>query len=130
RIRRLLDSDLRLRTACDLEVVDEHVTTARPFEFTLPVLTDLEAVLPDAIEKCASKMVHETVNLKDDLKKAKASKEVSNQDADEPDGDEDSPMPTVLVEFPGGRYHAPPWGHHVNEGQIEWPPCPWRLLRA
>jgi len=39
-------------------------------------------------------------------------------------------MPTMRVRFPGGRYHATPWGHHVNEGLIEWPPCPWRLLRA
>lgn len=39
-------------------------------------------------------------------------------------------MPTIRLRFPGGRYHATPWGHHVNEGQIEWPPCPWRLLRA
>ncbi len=39
-------------------------------------------------------------------------------------------MPTILLRFPGGRYHATPWGHHVNEGQIEWPPSPWRLLRA
>ncbi|MCX7701354.1 MAG: type I-U CRISPR-associated protein Csb2 [Gemmataceae bacterium] len=39
-------------------------------------------------------------------------------------------MPTVKLRFPGGRYHATPWGHHVNEGLIEWPPCPWRLLRA
>jgi len=39
-------------------------------------------------------------------------------------------MPTMQLRFPGGRYHATPWGHHVNEGQIEWPPCPWRLLRA
>ncbi len=39
-------------------------------------------------------------------------------------------MPTVTMHFPGGRYHATPWGHHVNEGLIEWPPCPWRLLRA
>jgi len=39
-------------------------------------------------------------------------------------------MPTISLQFPGGRYHATPWGHHVNEGQIEWPPCPWRLLRA
>ena len=38
----------------------------------------------------------------------------------------------VLIEltFPGGRYHATPWGRHVNEGAIEWPPSPWRLLRA
>ncbi|QDT05857.1 CRISPR-associated protein, family (Cas_GSU0054) [Rubripirellula lacrimiformis] len=39
-------------------------------------------------------------------------------------------MPTISMTFPGGRYHATPWGHHVNEGQIEWPPSPWRLLRA
>ena len=39
-------------------------------------------------------------------------------------------MPTLILRFPGRRYHATPWGHHVNEGQIEWPPSPWRLLRA
>lgn len=39
-------------------------------------------------------------------------------------------MPTAKIRFPGGRYHATPWGHHVNEGMIEWPPSPWRLLRA
>lgn len=39
-------------------------------------------------------------------------------------------MPTLILHFPGRRYHATPWGHHVNEGQIEWPPSPWRLLRA
>lgn len=39
-------------------------------------------------------------------------------------------MPTLLLNFPGRRYHATPWGHHVNEGLIEWPPSPWRVLRA
>jgi CRISPR-associated protein Csb2 len=39
-------------------------------------------------------------------------------------------MPTLLLRFPARRYHATPWGHHVNEGLIEWPPSPWRLLRA
>lgn len=39
-------------------------------------------------------------------------------------------MPTLILRFPGRRYHATPWGHHVNEGLIEWPPSPWRLLRA
>lgn len=40
-------------------------------------------------------------------------------------------MPTALqLRFPGRRYHATPWGHHVNEGLVEWPPSPWRLLRA
>lgn len=39
-------------------------------------------------------------------------------------------MPTIILYFPAGRYHATPWGHHVNEGMIEWPPSPWRMLRA
>jgi CRISPR-associated protein Csb2 len=39
---------------------------------------------------------------------------------------------SVIIElvFPAGRYHATPWGRHVNEGIAEWPPSPWRLLRA
>ena len=37
---------------------------------------------------------------------------------------------TLVVRFPWGRYHATPWGRHVNEGQVELPPSPWRLLRA
>lgn len=36
----------------------------------------------------------------------------------------------IKFSFPGGRYHATPWGHHVNEGLVEWPPSPWRLIRA
>jgi len=39
-------------------------------------------------------------------------------------------MATLVFRFPGRRYHATPWGHHVNEGLIEWPPSPWRVLRA
>jgi len=39
-------------------------------------------------------------------------------------------MPTLVLRFPGGLYHATPSGHHVNEGIVEWPPSPWRLTRA
>ena len=40
-------------------------------------------------------------------------------------------MPLYLrFRFLGARYHATPWGHHVNEGLVEWPPSPWRLCRA
>jgi CRISPR-associated protein Csb2 len=39
-------------------------------------------------------------------------------------------VPGLLLRFPAGRYHATPWGQHVNEGQVEWPPSPWRILRA
>lgn len=40
-------------------------------------------------------------------------------------------MPTTLnVSLPWGRYHANPWGRSVNEAAVEWPPSPWRILRA
>lgn len=40
-------------------------------------------------------------------------------------------MTTALaLRFPLGRYHATPWGRNTNEGSVDWPPEPWRLLRA
>ncbi|GGJ03953.1 hypothetical protein GCM10010885_11480 [Alicyclobacillus cellulosilyticus] len=36
----------------------------------------------------------------------------------------------IEFRFPAGAYHATPWGRHVNEAEVEWPPSPWRLLRA
>ncbi|MEM6366635.1 MAG: type I-U CRISPR-associated protein Csb2, partial [Planctomycetota bacterium] len=39
-------------------------------------------------------------------------------------------MITIKLAFPANRYHATPWGRHVNEGAVEWPPSPWRFLRA
>ncbi|MCY1071201.1 type I-U CRISPR-associated protein Csb2 [Nannocystis sp. RBIL2] len=39
-------------------------------------------------------------------------------------------MIAVAFELLAGRYHATGWDHHVNEGTVEWPPSPWRLLRA
>lgn len=29
-----------------------------------------------------------------------------------------------------GRFHATPWGRHVNEAVPEWPPAPFRIMRA
>jgi CRISPR-associated protein Csb2 len=39
-------------------------------------------------------------------------------------------MLALSLTFPAGRYHATPWGRHVNEADVEWPPSPWRILRA
>lgn len=36
----------------------------------------------------------------------------------------------IAFSFPWGRYHATPWGRNVNEAAVEWPPSPWRILRA
>lgn len=37
---------------------------------------------------------------------------------------------TAAFTFPWGRVHSTAWGRHVNEAEVEWPPSPWRLLRA
>lgn len=39
-------------------------------------------------------------------------------------------MIAIRMCFLAGRFHATPWGHHVNEGVVEFPPSSWRLLRA
>ncbi|MYE15979.1 MAG: type I-U CRISPR-associated protein Cas5/Cas6, partial [Gemmatimonadetes bacterium] len=39
-------------------------------------------------------------------------------------------MLALEFRFLAGRYHGNPWGRHVNEGDVDWPPEPWRLLRA
>lgn len=39
-------------------------------------------------------------------------------------------MLAIRFTFIANRYHATQWGRHVNEGVLEWPPSPWRILRA
>ena len=39
-------------------------------------------------------------------------------------------MVGLTIKFDLGRYHANPWGSHVNDAAVEWPPSPWRLLRG
>lgn len=36
----------------------------------------------------------------------------------------------IRFRFLAGRYHSTPWGKHVNEAALEWPPSPWRVLRG
>jgi CRISPR-associated protein Csb2 len=45
-------------------------------------------------------------------------------------GEGQGEVTTLAIRFPLGRYHANPWDRAVNEGATEWPPSPWRLLRA
>jgi len=52
KILRLLETGLRLRTACDFEC--KSLKIARPEEFTLPSLSDLEQALPGLIEEVAA----------------------------------------------------------------------------
>ncbi|PHQ36335.1 type I-U CRISPR-associated protein Cas7 [Rhodopirellula bahusiensis] len=61
KIRALLDGDLRLRTACDLQLKEKQVVAKRPDRFVLPSLDQIADALTLAIKKCVSKMVASTV---------------------------------------------------------------------
>ncbi|TVP98925.1 MAG: type I-U CRISPR-associated protein Cas7 [Planctomycetaceae bacterium] len=65
KIRRLLDGNLRLRTACDLEVATEGpVSAKRPQGFVLPDAASLENALRSGIDACRSQMEVTTVTYK------------------------------------------------------------------
>ncbi len=84
RLRRLLDGDLRLRTACDLEPVDrDNIRATRPKGFSLPALAELEKALPTAISNCGEMMTQTTVTFEDELKKAKDADKENDQDESE-----------------------------------------------
>ena len=53
KIQALLDSGLRLRTACDLEVKQSGLVVKRPTGFVLPTLAELESALPNLITAVA-----------------------------------------------------------------------------
>ncbi len=39
-------------------------------------------------------------------------------------------MLILAVRFLSGQFQSTPWDEHVNGGGLEWPPSPWRVLRA
>ena len=53
KVRKFLETGLRLRTACDLDVVDGLNVTC-PEKFDVPSASELEADLPELIAACAS----------------------------------------------------------------------------
>jgi CRISPR-associated protein Csb1 len=89
RVRKLLDGDLRLRTACDLEpLIRDNLVAARPKGFKLPPLTDLNGAVKSAVEECNGSMVHTTVTFEDELKRARDA--IKNGDDQEDGDDEDT----------------------------------------
>lgn len=53
KIQALLDSGLRLRTACDLEAKESGIVVKRPAGFVLPKLDELKKAIPDLIARVA-----------------------------------------------------------------------------
>jgi len=84
-VRKLLDGDLRLRTACDLEPIDrENVVALRPKDFKLPASSELEIAVKKEIAACKELMTHTTVTFEDELRKGK------EVEADGDDGGDDA----------------------------------------
>ena len=54
KVRKFLDTGLRLRTACDLDMAGELEVTRPVNEFTVPPTAELEADLPALIQACAA----------------------------------------------------------------------------
>ena len=90
RLRKLIDGDLRLRTACDLEPLTRSPKATRPDGFVLPALSDLETDLRASIEKNRSAMVQTETSYDAKIEPAKKKKDaVSEKDSDdETDGDD------------------------------------------
>jgi CRISPR-associated protein Csb1 len=84
RLRKLIDGDLRLRTACDLEPVTRDPKATRPRDFELPSLKDLEDEVRVAIEKNKSAMVVTETSYEAKIESAKKKKSGDgDQESDE-----------------------------------------------
>ncbi len=89
RLRKLLDGDMRLRTACDLEPHPRgSIVATRPQGFGLPALDALERDVAEAIRACKNDMTHESFAFKDELRKGKGEKEDGDEGAGEGDDGE------------------------------------------
>jgi CRISPR-associated protein Csb1 len=71
KLRALIDSNLRLRTACDLCAADTTIAATSPKDFDLPPLADLTEALRPVIADCKPRMTVTEVAYNDELKKGK-----------------------------------------------------------
>jgi CRISPR-associated protein Csb1 len=71
KLRALLDGDLRLRSACDLQVAESEIRATSPAGFSLPSREELVAAVEECVAACSGRMTHTTVSFEDELKKGK-----------------------------------------------------------
>jgi CRISPR-associated protein Csb1 len=91
KLRSLLDADLRLRTACNLEVKDTTIVATKPAGFALPSAADLAGGLAAAVKKAKDQMSITTVIFNDEIKKAKEEDEqTKDADSEAPDDEAQS----------------------------------------
>ncbi len=63
KVRAFLDSTMRLRTACELELIDgeKSIIVKRPDSFALPTATELSTTVRDLVGKCKSQFASPAV---------------------------------------------------------------------
>ena len=83
KMRALVSTGMRLRTACDLIAEQDEIAATMPSEWSLPRLDDLQQNLVSAINECSARMEVTDVTFNDELKKGKA------QQAEEQPGSDD-----------------------------------------
>ena len=87
KVRRLTADGMRLRTACDLKVLDHEIKATMPEGWGLPALDDFQTDLKRAIEACKHRMTVTRVTFEDELKKGKSSNEDRTGTDDDDTGD-------------------------------------------
>jgi CRISPR-associated protein Csb1 len=88
KLRALLDGDLRLRTACNLEVKDKRIVATKPEGFALHSAADLAEGVASAVKKVKDEMSITTVKFDDELKKAKEEEDEAKDHAAEESEDD------------------------------------------
>ena len=113
KVRKFLESGLRLRTACDLDM-DGDLEVTRPDGFDVPSTAELESDLPGLVQACAGEGLFADPPVTElTFSKGEIAGHACHQ-----------------VHFHGQPLPRHPVGRHVNEGVLEWPPSPWRILRG
>lgn len=89
KLRRLLDGNLRLRTACDLRVAADSIHAVAPAGFLLPVVGELVADLKPLIQGMKDRMRVRVASFEDQLKSAKK-KAGQDQEEESKEADQDA----------------------------------------
>ena len=82
KLRALTVEGMRLRTACDLQVVDQEIKATMPRGWILPTFEELEEDLNSAVEECKEQMIVTCVAFEGEIKKGRDEDEDETEDAD------------------------------------------------
>lgn len=86
KLRALTVEGMRLRTACDLQVVDQEIKATMPRGWILPTFDELEEDVTSVIEECKDQMTVTSVTFEGEIKKGKDQDGSDDAGADQDNG--------------------------------------------